>query len=161
MNFIEPQYDYRVNLRWSDITVNDQVALYWQGTLADGTVGTQQVAGSHLVTEKDVMAGKVELTLSTETFLAPYEGGSVTTFYTLNRADGRRSMTQSQTTVYWLGPLPPVSEDFEGNREQIITSGQSVRLVNSGAELTNTATDGGLSLYLDGKAPPCSEWSLS
>lgn len=148
---------FTVNLRWSDITVNDQVSLYWQGTFADGTVDTQQVAGSHRVTEKDVTAGKVVLSLSTETFLAPYEGGSVAMFYTLNRANGRRGTTQSETRVYWLGPVT-MFEDFEGNDYQTIQPGESVHLVNSGAELTNTATAAQLLLTTtNGNVPPVRE----
>ncbi|HHR6582159.1 Ig-like domain-containing protein [Providencia alcalifaciens] len=149
---------FTVNLRWSDITVNDQVSLYWQGTFADGTVDTQQVAGSHRVTEKDVTAGKVVLSLSTETFLAPYEGGSVAMFYTLNRADGRRGTTQSETRVYWLGPVT-VFEDFEGNDYQTIQPGASLSLNTSGSLLKNT---GNQVMYISSavSTPPLNGWSL-
>ncbi|HHR6458311.1 TPA: hypothetical protein ACS772_003824, partial [Providencia alcalifaciens] len=99
------------------------------------------------------------LSLSTETFLAPYEGGSVAMFYTLNRADGRRGTTQSETRVYWLGPVT-MFEDFEGNGAITIQPGASLSLNTSGTILKNT---GNQVMYISSpvSTPPLNGWSLA
>ncbi|HHR5817964.1 TPA: hypothetical protein ACS721_003996 [Providencia alcalifaciens] len=79
-------------------------------------------------------------------------------FYTLNRADGRRGTTQSETRVYWLGPVT-VFEDFEGNDYQTIQPGASLSLNTSGSLLKNT---GNQVMYISSavSTPPLNGWSL-
>lgn len=87
------------DLKWLAMAVNDRVALYWKGTDAGGNAGAEQQVASHRVTENDVAVGKVIVPLSVATWLAPYEGGCVELFYTLNRADGSAT-EKSDMVVY-------------------------------------------------------------
>jgi len=88
---------FHVDLSWPTMAVNDQVSLFWQGTDENGHSGAEQQVVSHRVSDNDVAAGTVSLTVSVATYLAPYVNGSVSAFYTLNRADG--SDTQISDTA--------------------------------------------------------------
>lgn len=99
INLEEVGDTFSVDLSWPQMSVNDLVSLYWQGMDADGNAGSEQVAGAHRVTDADAFAGQVVLALYTETYLMPYEDGSVSLFYTLNRADGSPT-AQSGTSTY-------------------------------------------------------------
>jgi alpha-tubulin suppressor-like RCC1 family protein len=117
---------FHVNLRWPEMAVNDQVALYWKGTKADGIADPVQVAASHRVTENEMAAGVIRLPLATATWLTAYENGSVAAWYLLNRADGSPSAT-SDTAAWSVGqavllPAPTVTEAVDGEIDPSVST---------------------------------------